>query len=59
MKKVYQKPSARIFNIEIQSLMNVVSDGNGNVNSVGVKGDYDGRGTLSRGRGRFFDDEED
>lgn len=60
MKKIYFAPDTNIVKLQSNPLLNVVSDGYGNVDHVTSGGDYEGdaEGVLSR-RGSLWDDEED
>lgn len=57
MKKTYQSPTINVVTIYTQSLMQNASPAgfDSKLNSSGG----DGSNALSRGRGRFFDDDED
>ena len=57
MKKIYMQPTTEVVRIETQSLLNIVSNGDGTL-SGGNQGDLgDGDEVLSRGG--FFDDSDD
>jgi len=60
MKKIYFAPKTEIVKVQTESLLNVVSGGSGEVNSVSGGEEYTGEGSevLSR-RGTIWGDEEE
>ena len=60
MKKTYMQPVTILVNVKIQSLLFAESKGDGSLSGGGSKGNLGSSDeVLSRGRGRFFDDDED
>jgi len=57
MKKIYMQPTTEVVRIETQSLLNIVSNGDGTL-SGGNQGDLGSEDEVLS-RGGFFDDSDD
>lgn len=58
MKKIYMQPTTEVVRIETQSLLNIVSNGDGTLSGGGNQGDLGGEDEVLS-RGSFFDDSDD
>ena len=62
MKKTYINPTISVFQMQMQQHVlagSVGKDGNGDVQSVGFSGDYDGTSPIKSRQGSIWDDDEE